>query len=144
MIGSAYTIDVDTKFYVKKTNENGNSKIYRMWFTAFEGGSTGNITFKFEDMTESLGYEDVSNEFSFGMYPNPSLDKKVTFVYENNGLNNSVAIFTIDGKQVYNTKLAQSNGFYKQTLDLNQLASGLYIVKVKSGNKTMTKKLILK
>lgn len=139
--GGGYTVDNETRFYVK----NEDDTIYRMWFTSFTGGSTGDITFKYEDVTTVLGYEEVTANFSFGMYPNPSIDKKITIVYDSNkDSNNQIEIYNIKGQKVYKKKLTNKKGFYNQTLDLNQLSRGMYLVKVKSGKNLITKKLILK
>lgn len=139
--GGGYTVDNETRFYVK--NEDGT--IYRMWFTSFTGGSTGDITFKYEDVTTVLETEEVTANFTFGMYPNPSINKQITIVYDSNKTaKNQIEIYNISGQQVYKKQLANNSGFYNKTLDLSQLSGGMYLVKVKSGNKTITKKLILK
>ncbi len=136
-----FTVDNETRFYVKYADDT----IYRMWFTSFTGGSTGDITFQFENVTSALGFEELTKDFSFGMYPNPSLDKQITIVYDsNNATNNQIAIYNIQGQEVYQKQLTNNSGFYNQTLDLNNLSSGIYVVKVNSGNNSITKKLILK
>jgi len=138
---SGYTVDNETRFYVKYADDT----IYRMWFTSFTGGSTGDLTFQFENVTTALDIEDVSTNFSFGMYPNPSLDKQITIVYDtSNTSENEIEIYNINGQQVYNKQLTNANGFYNQTLNLNHLANGMYLVKIRSGNNSITKKLILK
>lgn len=136
-----YTVDTETRYYIKY--EDGT--IYRMYFTSFAGGGTGDITFEFENVTTALSIEEVSTNFTFGMYPNPSVDKRVTIVYDNNGAsNNKIEVYNTKGQQVYKKQLMSNNGFYNQTIDLSRLSNGMYLVKVKSDKKTITKKLILK
>ncbi len=137
---NGYTVDNETRFYVKY--ESGT--IYRMWFTSFTGSSTGDLTFQFEDVTTALDIKDVSADFSFGMHPNPSTTKQVTIVYQvNNTSDNSIQIYNINGQQVYTKQLTNTNGFFNQNLDLSNLSNGVYLVKIKSDNNTISKKLIL-
>lgn len=139
--GTGYDVNSDQRYYVKY--ENGT--IYRMYFTEFEGGSTGNLSFQFENVTSALGIEDVTENVSFGLYPNPTKDKKVSLIYDINTLNtkNEIMIYTINGVKVYNTNLNGNSGFYNKTLDLSSLESGIYMLQFKSGNASVTKKLIL-
>lgn len=138
-----WTIDSDQKYYVKQ-DEN---TVYRLYFTDFEGSSTGNLTFEFEDVSDLLGFENVTENVSFGMYPNPSIDGKVTIVYENSGSvtdNNVVKIYAMNGTEVFVTRVSNSNGFYNKSLDISSLQSGVYMMNFQSGDANVTKKLIIK
>ncbi|XCF06651.1 T9SS type A sorting domain-containing protein [Tamlana crocina] len=142
---STFTYDVDSNqaFYVKYADDT----VYRLYFTAFEGSSTGNISFAFEDVTSVLGIEEVSNSVSFGVYPNPSTNKKVTIVYDVNQLSsdkNEVAVYSVTGAKVFNASLKNTSGFFNKTLDLSSLKNGIYVLKLTSGNQSATKKLVLK
>ena len=140
--GGSYTVHSDKRYYVKY--EDGS--IYRMYFTEFEGGSTGNLTFKFREVTEELGLVDVTDEISFGIYPNPTTDKKISIIYDVEQVNsehNEIIIFTLNGQQVYKETLKNNTGFYNQQIDLSNLKDGMYLVQFKAGDKMATKKLIL-
>jgi hypothetical protein len=81
------------------------------------------------------------------MYPNPSMDGKVTIVYENTGSvteNNAVKIYAMTGAEVFVTAVSSSNGFYNKSLDVSSLQSGIYMVSFQSGDANVTKKLIIK
>ena len=137
---NGYTVDSDTKYYVKY----GDSSIYRMWFTSFTGSTTGDLTFKFENVTNALGFEEVSKNLSFGLFPNPSNNKQVTIVYDqSNSINNSVEIYNLNGQQVYKKQLANTNGFFNNALNLSELSKGVYLVKINADDKSITKKLVL-
>ncbi len=141
--GSEFIVDSDKKYYVKY--ENGT--IYRMYFTEFDGSATGNLTFNFEDITDVLDIEDITDTVSFGVYPNPSIDKKINLVYDVASLNkdkNEVIIYTINGVKVYQSTLTNNTGFYNKTLDLSNLESGIYILQFVSGKFNSTKKIVLK
>jgi len=139
----SWSIDSDQKYYVKQDDNT----VHRLYFTDFEGASTGNLTFVFEDVSDLLGFESVTENVSFGMYPNPSIDGKVTIVYENTGSitdNNVVKIYAMSGTEVFVTTVSNSNGFYNKSLDVSSLQSGVYMVAFQSGDAQVTKKLIIK
>lgn len=144
-LNASYTYDINSNraFYVKYADNT----IYRLYFTSFSGSSTGNISFAFENVTNSLGIEDVNNGVTFGVYPNPTSDKKINLIYDVNKLSsniNEVAIYSLTGSEVLKTSLSKSVGFYNKSLDLSNLQSGVYVLKFTSGNHTTSKKIILK
>lgn len=139
----AFSVDSEKAFYIKY--EDGT--VYRLYFTAFTGSSSGDLSFNFEDVTSSLGIEDVAEGISFGIYPNPSTDKKINLVYDVNNLSadkNEVSIYSTTGQQVFKTVLQNNAGFYNKNLDLSSLANGIYILKFSSGEYSISKKIILR
>lgn len=133
----------DVVYYIKQ-----GSEYYRMYFISNEGTATGNMYFKYKNITSTLGITEVSKKASFGIYPNPTTaDKKVTVLFDvKEKANNkgSVEVYDLTGKRVYNAELSNQTGFYKQDLNLSHLPSGNYLVKIYFGGKTETKKLIVK
>ncbi len=146
--GTGFTVDSDQKFYVRNENpDTGDITVYRMYFTEFDGTSTGNLKFVYEDVTALLGIEDVTNTISFGIYPNPSTNGKVTILIDiatNLGENNSIAITNINGATVLKSNITNQGGFYQKNLDVSSLQSGVYLVTFTSGTASVTKKLIIK
>jgi len=141
--GMGFSVDSDKAFYVKYADDT----IYRLYFTVFSGSSSGDLTFKFENVTNSLSVEEVTEGISFGVYPNPSTDKKINLIYDVNKLinnKNEVAIYSTTGQKVFQEILKNRSGFYNKTLDLSSLSSGVYILQFNSGEYTTTKKIILK
>ncbi|MFB9051865.1 T9SS type A sorting domain-containing protein [Formosa undariae] len=138
----SYEVNPNKAYYIK--TESG--AIYRLVFTSFEGMSTGNLSFTYEDVTQRLSIDNVNESISFGVYPNPTTDKKINLVYDVNALtssNNEVAIYALTGAKVFATSLKNNSGFYNKELQLDNLQSGIYILKFTSGNTSTTKKLIL-
>lgn len=137
-----FVVNSDRAFYIKYTDNT----IYRLTFTAFSGGSSGDLSFVFEDVTTSLSIEGVSENVSFGIYPNPSTDKQINLIYDVNTLNttnNNVAIYSPTGQMVFQSDLKSNSGFYNKSLDLSSLSGGVYILKFTSGEFTTTKKIVL-
>ncbi len=137
-----WNIDSDQKYYLKYDNNT----VFRMYFTDFGGSASGDLSFVLQDVTDLLGFESISENLSFGMYPNPSLDGTVTIVYENKNTaaaTNTIRIYAVNGAQVYKTTTLNNNGFFTQQLDLSFLDSGMYVLQFESGDTTISKKLIL-
>ncbi|WP_026449454.1 T9SS type A sorting domain-containing protein [Aequorivita capsosiphonis] len=140
--GTGYEVNTDMAYYIKY-DEN---EVYRLVFETFEGASTGNLSFNFEDVSDLLGLEDISEGVAFGMYPNPSTDKVVNVVYDlKNSVSqeNTISVYNVQGKLVHTSKVGSHNGFFNKTLDLSALQSGMYIVQFKAGNNSISKKLLL-
>ncbi|WP_294736549.1 T9SS type A sorting domain-containing protein [uncultured Flavobacterium sp.] len=141
--GTGFVIDSNKAFYIKY--EDGT--VYRLYFTVFSGSASGDLTFKFEDVTAALGVESVTEGVSFGIYPNPSTDGRINLVYDVDVLNsnkNEVAVYSTTGQQVYRTVLNNDSGFYNKSLDLSSLTKGIYILQFTSRDYKTTKKIVLK
>ncbi len=140
--GSAFAVNSDMAYYVRYNT----GVVYRLVFSSFEGGSTGNLGFNFEDVSDLLGLENIAEGITFGMYPNPSTNKMVNIVYDLKNLvsqENNISIYNIQGQLVHTSRVDANNGFYNKTLDLSSLQSGMYLVQFKAGDKSISKKLIL-
>lgn len=133
----------DVVYYIKQGNT-----YYRMYFTENGGSSTGNMYFKYKNITSVLNVTEVSKKASFGIYPNPTTsDKRVTVLYdikEKVTKKGNVEVYDLTGKKVHQSELTNQEGFYKQDLNLSHLPSGNYMVKITFGGQTETKKLIVK
>ncbi|MDY2585854.1 lamin tail domain-containing protein [Winogradskyella aquimaris] len=86
------------------------------------------------DVTLSTG--SLSNT-TFSVYPNPTNTGKVTISSSNNDAMN-VQVFDILGKQVKNETLTNN------TLNVSDLNTGVYILKITQNNATTTKKLVIR
>jgi hypothetical protein len=140
--GTAYTTPENITYYVKHTDGN----IYRLYFTAFGGSATGDLTFKYKNVTPTAGLEELNANVSFGFYPNPSADKNITLFYDlknNVSDKNTVSIYSLTGAKVYETELTSNGGFYTKQVNLSNLSSGMYIVKMESGKASVSQKLVI-
>jgi len=102
---------------------------------------TGSFTFSSDVSITStpcaLSIEDIdANRISF--YPNPSSG----MVYLKHPKGENLSVFNMIGQEVYKTKLDTSLDIQK--LDLSNLRSGVYFVRINEGNNVTTKHLILK
>ncbi|WP_452227999.1 M20/M25/M40 family metallo-hydrolase [Lacinutrix sp. MEBiC02404] len=77
---------------------------------------------------------------TFKIYPNPSTNGLVHLNFlDESSMNNSITIYDILGKQVY----IKTNLQATETINLKKIQKGVYIVVVKTNEKTTTKKIIL-
>jgi len=77
-----------------------------------------------------------NNIASLKIYPNPVTNGKFSISTDSN-TEKTVAIFDVLGKQVVNTKVLE-------TVNVSNLKSGVYIVKITEEGKTATRKLVIK
>ncbi len=71
------------------------------------------------------------------LYPNPVTHGKVNIVTQQNRLK-TISIFDVFGNIILTTKL------YDKELDLSELHSGIYIIRIVETDKTANRKLIIK
>lgn len=110
------------------------------------GGIAGTIDPSFTESSMIIDYVKVYQNTSlstdevfgskFSVYPNPSSD-----------VINIRTTERVDKVELYNTlgqSVIRSNSFDGNQIDINSVKSGLYLLKIYSGNKTVTKKVIVK
>lgn len=95
-------------------------------------------------MIEDIPAEKKKNELEdvkMGFYPNPGNgDFTLEFTIEDND-ETVITIHDLTGKTIY-TETVKGKGDYKKQIHLDE-PSGIYIVKIQQGKKSMTKKLII-
>ena len=87
-----------------------------------------------------LSVEDVFNENSFTMYPNPSNNGILNINLDNSVANQAqVQIVSVTGQTVKRQTVVAGNN----KIELNNIASGMYIVNITTDNSSASKKLII-
>jgi len=121
--------DVSTPYNIVFGNDQ-NDSIY----VAF--GSLDIKVFKLRAVSQA-GVSDISKN-QLEIYPNPSSDQ---FTIKGKGIDNGskLQILALDGKVVYHTIISDKN----QKIDISNLASGTYIVKISSPFHQLSKKIIV-
>lgn len=111
--------------------------------------ATANLRLKFENPISNIGFriDDIKltgtslsvkeNQIAgLKVYPNPVTNGKF-FISTGANTDKSVIIFDVLGKQVVNTTATES-------VNVSNLKSGVYIVKIAEEGKTATRKLVIK
>jgi hypothetical protein len=86
-----------------------------------------------------LSVESISKDIEFSLYPNPAnktLSLKLPEIYTNNSL---ITIANTLGQTVFSKNSINEN---EQTLDISNLSSGVYFIKITNKETTTTKKFI--
>ncbi|MGY0427032.1 MAG: T9SS type A sorting domain-containing protein, partial [Polaribacter sp.] len=92
----------------------------------------------------SLSVDTFSKGTGFSIYPNPSKGKFQ--ILTNNAIDNgatTVTIFDVKGTLIKQQSFNNTNELKQFKFDLSTNTSGTYLVKLKSGQKTLTEKLLL-
>ena len=83
---------------------------------------------------------DEFNADLFKIYPNPSNGYVSLFINSNYNVN--VNLYDIRGREIFTKTYKNHGAFFSIDIDFKKYASGMYLLSVKSGSKTKTKKLI--
>ena len=103
-------------------------------------GKGGNSSTNF-----SVTYEVINaintNSFDYvKVYPNPIINGKLNLTYESNDKENVlITIYSTDSKTLKKFNFSKTEGIFRKTLDLTDLAQGIYFVKINIDGSTFTK-----
>lgn len=105
-------------------------------------GNTGPITIVNALPTGVTKY-DASEEYSANIFPNPATDKASLALLISKHENVTVKMFNMLGAEVYTNSSELEKGIHSIDLNISDLQSGIYFVKVMVGNKEKTQKLTI-
>lgn len=99
------------------------------------------------NVSTAIGNEDEGRPISFSLsqnYPNP-FNPRTSISYSINSTTNvRLEVFDLLGKKVMNpVDQTQLPGRYTASLDLNKLASGIYLYRLTTGSGSITRKMVL-
>ncbi|MEP6513661.1 MAG: T9SS type A sorting domain-containing protein, partial [Parafilimonas sp.] len=79
---------------------------------------------------------------SWSIQPNPATENTI-FVFNNNLSSAQIILNDAAGKVVYQKNLAAINAGYQLSIPLNNMAKGVYFIKIISDSGTQTQKLVV-
>lgn len=91
-------------------------------------------------VTSLLSTEDFDFESSFSLYPNPN-NGQFTIKF-NNAKDVKLEVYDVRGRAVLSQEYNVS-GQFNETINLGNVQSGMYLLKVNNGGKTITKKVVV-
>lgn len=92
---------------------------------------------KFVDSTLST---EIMNDFTFSIFPNPSINGQVTLTGDFSQENTTATFYNTLGQQVLKTAIYSNEA----TVNLQNLDAGIYLVNIISGDQSVTQKLVIK
>ena len=93
-------------------------------------------------LTLCTGIEESDLGATFGFYPNPANGSLNIEINSNDAQSLNISIIDILGVSVYANTL-NNVASYKNTIDISNLATGVYFIKVANATGAVTKKLII-
>jgi hypothetical protein len=138
MSSFSYEIQDSLCYFIKDDLDN----IWKLQLTGFDGSSTGNIYFNVESIESANIFE--HNDITFSIFPNPSINKEVSIIYDLKGNRNTneILISDLNGKLIKSYSL-KNTGFNANKLSLLDFKPGVYVVSLINGNSILNKKLIV-
>lgn len=80
---------------------------------------------------------------AFSVYPNPSNGVFTLTISQADFTEMIVDVLSVDGKRVYSEQASNVSGNYSKRIDLSELASGSYYVRITTNTTTVVKKVVL-
>lgn len=121
------------------------SGTWQMGFRDLVAGTTGTInSFSIEVCTQTIALLGTQSNYfdNFSLFPNPN-DGNFTVKFNSNSGNDiNIAVYDIRGRSIFNN-LYHNNGLFEQTLQLDKVQSGIYLVNIQDGDKKITKKIVI-
>ena len=143
-------LGTDTAKSVSYSYLNSSSKaaLLSLNSTTFSSSTNTVVTyFKSGSISDNVlqGIKEQNGEASFSMYPNPAVNKEVVLNFSLlNSENYVVNIYNAVGQNVLEVNMGEKTpGSYKEKIDLGNLQSGIYFVKLKGRNLQGVQKLII-
>ena len=88
------------------------------------------------------GVQNVTLENNVSIIPNPS-NGNVNIIISDADKNVTLTVYNVIGQVVKTYATTESPSVFSQQLDLTNMTNGTYLLKIQSGTKTATKKLVI-
>ncbi len=132
-----WTIEDSTVYFVQDLS---GSKIWRLVFTGFAGGSTGRMYFTKTAFASGINEKAIT---SLGLYPNPSNTSSTLNFYANQSQPMAITVKDFTGRQILSEQISTYEGFNEYTINTSILNNGTYLVQVQSNEGITTQKLMV-
>ncbi|GAA4972880.1 hypothetical protein GCM10023315_24050 [Algibacter aquimarinus] len=113
----------------------------------FAGGDVGTLNSWFVELCETtetpLNIEELDLA-DFKVFPNPNTGKFIIKADKTFTDTLNIQVFDLRGRSIYNKVYALNNKTFDEEITLNSIQSGMYILNIEDGNKSVSKKIIIK
>ncbi len=134
-----YTFVADRTYFVKDIPGN----IWKLIFTGYGGGSNGNMTFT-QEMVSSVGIsENSAKQGTLLVYPNPVTNGQAEVIVDLPASEATVRVYSTTGQQMLEQRWSGLSGLTTRSLDVSNLAKGVYVVRIEANLSNTTAKLVI-
>lgn len=98
-------------------------------------------TYYFGTLTALLSVDNFNLQDTFSVYPNPN-NGEFTLQFSSVSKDVTLSVFDIRGRSVYKKSYTNS-GTFKETINLGNVQSGMYLLNINNDGRTITKKIIV-
>ncbi len=119
-----------------------NGDIWKLVFQSYGGGANGNFTFT-QERVGIAGVDEPHNTVGFTLFPNPSQNGSVQLVMDAPVTSGTVSIHDASGKLVAQQRLNGSASTAPQTINVQALQPGLYLVRMSGEGLNATSRLVI-
>ena len=138
----SYILDPERCFFIRDYDQN----IWRLFFTNFDGMSTGNIEFNTELIT-STNISETEKQSTLTVYPNPvSSGQEITLIHELLSSNKSeanIVLHDISGREVYKSSILTRNGLNAHKIATEKINKGIYIISLNIDGWEKTERIVI-
>jgi hypothetical protein len=125
-----YTIDRSTALVYFRTDNDLTASGFKIYWNVNDSGVSIN--------------EPVGNMTNLSVYPNPSTDYLMVDLTTSSDETIQLSLYDLLGKKVYSTTPVEVIGNYIEKIDVNNLAKGIYMLRVATITGNTTKKVVIK
>jgi len=116
--------------------------IWKLIFTAYGGGATGDMTFT-QELVSATSIEENAAQGTVLVYPNPVRDGQAQLVIDLPASSAVLSVIDLSGKLVMQEQLTGLNGLSLRTVGVSGLDQGLYIARVEANGASITARLVI-
>lgn len=127
---------INVHFYPNNQEGSGYIKI-KVFETANPSQS---YTMKFIGSTYPVGYEEQNNVKLLSFHPNPVVNEIIIKGISKDVIGPDVFIYDLSGKEMFRNKLS----FAKSSIDISSIPTGIYLLKLKTDQYELVKKIVKK
>ncbi|MBL57103.1 MAG: hypothetical protein CMP61_07950 [Flavobacteriales bacterium] len=134
-----YSANDSLTYFIKAKD----SQLWKLVFTGFGGSSSGNFYFTKEKITSSVGTQEL-NISSVGTFPNPASNLLNIVFDQKNADESKIDIYNISGVKIYSNTIQGHRGINTLKLNVDNYASGLYMINISSQGGSILSKIMVK
>ncbi len=131
------TVDINTPFTVTNSFPLSQLTSNRNWY------ASAKLSWAFSSIISNVKETNLNSAVNSFIYPNPANNSATLGIDLKENTSVNVTVLNMVGQVVKTTKANGELGQNNINIDLSNLSTGIYMVSVKVGNSTSTKKLIV-